>query len=200
MKAKSKIIFRHLPGLLATLILFILNLPDVYAQEEYHLISESRITIEGTSNLHDWETQAESIKGDAQLKVENGQVESIGNVKVNIPVKSIESGKNIMDKKTFDALKGNKYPNISFVMNKVETTTPDKVAIVGDLNIAGVSRPVEINANYSIHGQTVQFQGKLPVRMSQFNIDPPTALFGTLKTKDEVTIAYKAVFTRNGNE
>lgn len=199
MEVKSKIIFRHLAGLIAALILLIMNLPEVNAQEEYHLISGSQITIEGTSNLHDWETHTESIRGDAQLKVEKGQVESVGDVKVNIPVKSIESGKNIMDNKTFDALKGNKYPNISFVMNKVETTTPDKVSIVGNLNIAGVSHPVKINADYSIHGQTVQFQGKLPVRMSQFNIDPPTALFGTLKTKDEVTIAYKAVFARDGS-
>lgn len=180
----------------ANILMCLLFIQGVSAQEKYQLNSSSKIVIEGTSNLHDWETEATKINGNATLTVEQGKVKSIENVNVKIPVKSIESGKGTMDGKTYDALKADDNPEISFGLDQVEMTAPNKVTIKGDLNIAGVSRPVELQADYKVDGSSIAFQGKLPILMSDFKVKPPTALFGTLKTGDQVMIKYNAVFSK----
>jgi hypothetical protein len=39
------------------------------------------------------------------------------------------------------------------------------------------------------------FEGSQTIKMTDYGITPPTALFGTLKTGDEITITFKTNFT-----
>ena len=41
-----------------------------------------------------------------------------------------------------------------------------------------------------------QVKGEVPLKMSDFGIDPPTAMMGTLKTGNEVVIKYNLEFEK----
>jgi hypothetical protein len=48
-----------------------------------------------------------------------------------------------------------------------------------------------------ISGNRIQIKGSKKVKMTDFNISPPTAMLGTLKTGDEVTISFTLVMAVN---
>ncbi len=47
-----------------------------------------------------------------------------------------------------------------------------------------------------IKNNQIIFEGSAPVKMSDHNIEPPVALFGTVKTDDETSVYFKINFTR----
>jgi hypothetical protein len=42
---------------------------------------------------------------------------------------------------------------------------------------------------------TYQATGSLPLLMSDFGIDPPTAMFGLIKVHDQITVRFKLIAT-----
>lgn len=163
-----------------------------FINQEIKLInSESKLLIEGTSSIHDWESVVEtySITG-------NFQDENLTNVSVVVKSKSIKSGKSIMDDKTYEALKTNKFSEIIF---KAKTLSINEENIVGFgiLEIAGVSKQKELEA--IIINQTateLKVKGTVSIKMSEFGIEPPTAMFGSIKTGDEIFITYELMFNK----
>ncbi|MFY0607112.1 MAG: YceI family protein [Cyclobacteriaceae bacterium] len=144
-----------------------------------------QITVLGTSSVHDWESDVTkfSISG-------NMGVETINNLKVVIPVISIESGKDIMNDKTFEALKHKKHPNLIFESAQL-ALEGSNVAGEGELTIAGVTKTISIQGQIVSQTTTqANIQGKVDLKMSDYGIEPPTAMFGSLKTGNEVTIQF----------
>ena len=152
--------------------------------------SKSKIEILGTSSLHDWESTAEqfTISGTIGSSV-------ISDLNVEVQVSSIESGKSIMDDKTQEALKSKKFPKIIFKANELDLTD-GKVSGPGTLTIAGESRPFQIEAKaLNQSNNNLLIKGEAKLKMSDYGVDPPTAMFGTLTTGDEVTIQYEILLT-----
>lgn len=151
----------------------------------------SVITINGTSNLHDWKSKAEQINGELVLSG-NDQVKSF---KLDIPVKSIKSGEKIMDSKTYETFDANKHPNIAFRLTDITNLqiSGDNVNVVfnGNLTMAGTTRKVAIKANGKNTKQgTYIFNGNVPLKMTDFQMKPPTALLGALKVGDGIKLEF----------
>lgn len=166
-----------------------------WAQSGY-TVKASRFTIDGSSNVHDWQSKVTGITGTADLNIENGAFKGIRQLSVTIPVKGIKSPKgSIMDNKTYDALKQEDYPNITYKLVKVNSVTQKggayEVSTTGNLTIAGVTKSVDITVTAKDLGNNAwQFEGSKPLKMTDFKISPPTALMGTMKTGDDVTIKF----------
>ena len=169
----------------------------------YTLSNVYSVTINGTSNLHDWNEKAEGATGDAILTNKtNGSIE-LNAVNIKINVRSIKSseGSSMMDNNTYAALKADHYPEITFALSTpiLSDANPLKDKIVpvkGDLTIAGVRRPIEMQVKLSMEPNgTIAFSGSYILKMSDYNIKAPTALFGTIKTGDAITIQFKSTFT-----
>lgn len=102
-----------------------------------------------------------------------------------------------MDNKTYDALKKKKYPNISF---KIES--PEKVElnngtgpVKGQLNIAGKTKQVELPCSFNFENKNmVDVTGKIQINMTDYGVDPPTAMLGALKTGEKVYVEYDLQF------
>jgi|GEM_PF-276025 len=168
------------------------------------------ISIAGTSSLHDWEVIGKDIQGTLTL-APGASVQTLTDLKsalpleakVEVPSKSLESGKGGMDKKMFKALEAKKYETVSFVLDSLkvnEAASPASVAAgtltveaKGKLTIAGKERwevfPAQIA--WLPEQETLVVAGKADLRMTEYGIDPPRALFGTLKTGDEVTVSFR---------
>ena len=67
--------------------------------------------------------------------------------------------------------------------------------IKGKLTIAGASKTIPLEATYSIEGESVTFSGSIDILFSEYNVAPPTAVFGTIKTGDELTLSFQATFS-----
>lgn len=153
----------------------------------------SNVYINGTSSLHDWTETVETIKGSLRADVQGAELQKIKSLHLTIPVKSIKSGKSGMDKNTYTALKEDKFPEIKYAL-KTYKIEGKSVKLTGDLTIAGVTKSVTVLSASSVHDGKIELTGDISFKMSSFGVDPPTAVMGTIKTGDEVTIKFHLYF------
>lgn len=160
--------------------------------------SASKITILGTSSVHDWEIVVNEFKSDARITLDENNTASVSDVKVSCEVKNVESDNKIMTNKTFKALDGDKHPKITFVSSEtVSVSSGASASIKGKLTIAGQSKEVTLPFTLQVqNGSKIKIDGKVPLKMSDFKIDPPTAMMGALKTGDEIEIAYDIILNK----
>lgn len=172
---------------------------STYAQE-YKLSKSSELEFSGTSSLHDWTMVAEDVQGQGVFLIEGDQLKNIDNFKVVIDAESLKSGKSGMDKNAYKALDTDKHRNIIFTLNDIKQIrragTTNKVVAEGKLTISGVTRNVTLNTDCKISGGQIVCSGALPLKMTDFKVEPPTAMFGTIKTGDDITINYTAKFIK----
>ncbi len=150
----------------------------------------SQITIQGKSNLHDWETKTKQINGQIVANLTSKQVQSLY---VEIPVRSIKSGEKLMDTKTYEAFNAEKNPNIQFKMTEInEFQIVDNninVTVTGNLTLAGVTKKVTLKAiGKPQKNSSYNFTGNLNLKMTDFHIKPPTAMMGMLKVGDAIIL------------
>lgn len=176
----------------------------VSAQSEYNYTLEKGylLTIQGGSNLHDWTETVGRADGTSAVNWLGSGSFDLNGLRLIVEVQSISSTEGgIMNHKTYSALKIGQCPTISFVLTrplKAVAASRDGAAVeaVGALTIAGVTRQVLLHAKVTAAGdQRITFEGTLPLKMSDYAIDPPTALFGTLKVADQITLCYRATFS-----
>lgn len=182
-------------GLMVFAFLFV---NQIVAQEKYDVVS-SKVTISGTSNLHDWVSTVNNVTATGAIDIVNGEVSEINNFNVKIPVTSIKSDNgSIMDNKTYDALKYKAYPNIYFELTSATPSANKQLKVVGKLSVAGVKRVITMDVDYKIltNGNIV-FTGKESLKMTDYKVNPPTALMGTLTTGDLITINFNITVAEN---
>ena len=157
-------------------------------------------TVSGTSTLHDWESRVEKIECNASLVIVNNALSDVERLVVTIPVKAIKSTKGkIMDNKTWEAFHYEKYPSITFTLTQRTLNVSDhSIEVTGDLTMAGVTRRIQFTAAYkSLPDGDMEVIGSKQLRMTDFKMEPPTAMMGTIKVGDQITIAFQLVLTQN---
>ncbi len=151
----------------------------------------STISIKGTSSLHDWEMSIEEF--DASGSISEGKVE---NLKLSLTAKSMKSGKSVMDGKAHNAVKADQYPEIYFAAKEL-IIKDETLSGKGRLELAGQSKELTLAADIvSNTTSEMRLKGNIPLKMTDFAITPPTAMFGTLKTGDEVTVVFDVLINK----
>ncbi len=157
-------------------------------QDSYSLSSESKLTIDGTSTVHDWTVTANTIDG--VLRAEGNTPKEID---FEVTVADILSERGAtMDKKMHAALQKESHPKVMFALNEVKNES----TLVGTLSIAGKQKDVEIVGKISSDGDTVKISGEYHVPLKDFEIEPPTAMFGQVVVGPEVTVKFDLVFEK----
>ncbi|EPR65510.1 hypothetical protein ADICYQ_5431 [Cyclobacterium qasimii M12-11B] len=57
--------------------------------------------------------------------------------------------------------------------------------------MAGNTQTVSFLLKILTEGESISLSGSADVKLTDFKVDPPTAVFGTIKTGDEMTINIK---------
>jgi polyisoprenoid-binding protein YceI len=184
---------------LILVVLALLYAFPTLAQVQYTVASGSKAWINGTSSLHNWESEVTGISGKATFGIEQSTLSSLENLEVQMEVKSIKSGKKGMDNNTYKALKAETYPFITFKLtsvNSMKTTAAGcSIDARGNLTIAGTTKPISLTVEgISNPGGIWVFKGSKTIKMTDYNVDPPTALMGTIKTGDELKINFDVPF------
>ncbi|WP_405605771.1 YceI family protein [Polaribacter sp. Asnod1-A03] len=183
-------------AILGVVAMFLFTSSKFYAQEYNVDTKNSTLLVYGTSNIHDWEIETENQTGTISLDKSNDfQIKKLNLV---VEAESLKSGKGGMDKNTYKALNTKKFKTIEFqfVSSKEITDLKDgnfKIKSKGNLTIAGVTKEILLDFNLNINGETIKLVGEKSIRMTDYNVSPPTALLGTIKTGDTVTIKFNTI-------
>ena len=99
-----------------------------------------------------------------------------------------------MDKKTWGALKSEEFSDITCSLKDFDIQKADTkytITANGEMTIAGSTKPltITINAKFLEDG-SLKFTGSKALKMTDFDVTPPKALLGTLKTGDDITIDF----------
>jgi polyisoprenoid-binding protein YceI len=181
-------------GLLSVLILAT-TAAGVEAQSaKIDLAPASSITVEGTSNVHAWHATSTQLTTSIQIAPPIGPGSQVESVTLSVPVRSLKSGKGGLDKNLYKALKAEQNPMITFVMRtySAEPTGNTFAAVItGTLTVNGVEK--EITASATMTGDAkagLKAVGTATFKMTDFGVKPVTALLGTIRTGDQVTVKF----------
>ncbi len=157
------------------------------------LAATSAIRVNGTSNVHAWHLATSTFTSDIEMAVPATAGSTVEAVTLSIPVTSLKSGKGGLDKNAYKAMNAEKHPAITFRLTSysAEPKAGGYAAKVGGLlTVNGVERPVTLDATLSGDAGALQAVGTTKFRMTDFGIKPVTALMGTIRTGDEVTVTF----------
>jgi len=156
--------------------------------------SSTRMTISGTSSLHDWTMKSESTTCDAVFQINSqGDPLQLVSMVVSVPSESLKSGKSGMDKNAYSALKTDKNKQITFQLSsgKIEGKT---IRCAGSLTIAGTTKQIDLDATYILLSDgSIQCKGVKKLTMTDYNVEPPSFMFGTVNTGNEITVSFDVV-------
>jgi hypothetical protein len=162
----------------------------------------SEVTIEGTSSMHAFHCQTNKIM--AYVDVDPGYTKDltkiarpIASVKVNIVVRTLSCGNGQMDKNMYSTLDADKNPIIKYTMSGYDildgSAKPSAFVAktTGTLVISGQEKVIsmKINAERLSDGKATA-QGEENVLMTDFGIQPPSFMFGTLKVGNEIKVKF----------
>lgn len=166
----------------------------VQAQNYQATSTNSSISVDGTSNIHDWDMKAEKFTAKATI-VENNDLPEIKSLSLELEAEGLKSGKSGMDKNTYKALGTSKNKNITFVYTKTNSLKKTaentySVEVQGMLEIAGTKKSTDLSFELVKKNGVYILKGSKLINMPEYKVDPPTAMMGTIKTGENVTINY----------
>jgi len=172
-----------------------------------HVGPGSTLRVSGTSTVHDWEstTTATAVSvvraaGSAGSAAPNFpalvRASAIRSVDVQMPVRSLHSPRKGLDANLYKALKADAHPSIEIHLDhytaaKGASGDTTRVTASGTIRVAGVERPLKMEARLHPADGGTWVVGTHTLRMSDFGIKPPTMMMGTLRVRDPVTIRYR---------
>jgi len=192
-------------NLVLILLLTGLFSPFVNAQSIY-TIKESKdidMKLSGTSTLHKWtmDTKTFTGKGEFDLKGKDQQLTSVKSLTFALDVMDLKSGENGLDKNAHKALKATEYKDILYTL-KSATVGQEKegkylLKTTGDLSVAGVTKLVDMDVYCMINKDgTITCSGSEKLKMTDYQVKPPTFMLGAMKTGDDITLDFTMVYTK----
>ena len=162
------------------------------------------VTIHGTSNLHDWDENIETVTGNATINWNEDKSFDLDAIDIKMNVYSIKSHEgSFMNNNTYKALKADANPVITFILRSPlksikANSIGNNVSMAGSLTIAGVTNKITMQVKLVMDSQgKLTIEGSQIIKMTDYGVTPPTALFGTIRTRDNITLSFKGDFIPN---
>lgn len=162
------------------------------------VVESGSVKVSGTSNVHDWTCEAKRFGAELQVRTQGagGPPAGVTRADVTIPVDALDCGDTKMNGNLRKALKADAHPTISFAMTghemAADPSSPGSFQVLaeGTLTIAGSAQPIELTVDGVVEGDRLRIRGSSSMAMSDFNVKPPSAMLGLIKTGDPVTVEF----------
>ena len=169
------------------------------AQLTYQTSGPVKIKIEGTSNIHDWEMNAEQGNSSAVFITDGkGTINGLASLSFTMPVESLKSEHTAMDKNAYKAMHSDKFNSLTFSVLTATIKPSGNNYLVyskGKLTINGVSRDVDVLAICTVNvDKTISVNGSYKLKMTSYNVTPPSIMLGAIKTGDDITVKFNLLF------
>jgi len=175
----------------------------------------SKMRMEGTSNIHDWQVEGKLIGGFIEVggnfPLDPGQAVTPGKVEAKVeafvPVRSMSSVEKDgspyskpMDDIMYDKLKATEFSKINFRLTELtlkeaakSKDAPYVYDAKGELAVAGVTNQISMPVNVLPLGdKKLKISGTVTVKMSEYKIEAPAPkiAMGMIKTGDDVKLIF----------
>jgi hypothetical protein len=157
------------------------------------------LELDGDSSLHRYSAAAATPPLDLERLIREHFVKSFALV---VPVDQLSSGEKALDENMRKALKGARYKDIRFRMDSYDVRMPSPTAAAfgitlhGRMSLAGVERRIDVAATCVQVGEGLRLSGSKELLMTDYQIKPPTLMFGAIKTADLITIRFNATLQK----
>lgn len=175
------------PIVLAVLI-SLLSL-QVNAQKRYTL-ARSIFEVNGTSTVHDWTMRSTEGSGVATLIINDSKLIDITNLSISLEAESLKSSKTSMDEVAYNALDTKTHKNIKYILKSATKINEAIWVLTGTYTISGVSKEYKTQVRVMASNGNFVLQGSNQITFSDFEMSPPTAALGVVKTGKNLTIVF----------
>ncbi|MCH8557954.1 MAG: hypothetical protein LAT84_09035 [Balneolia bacterium] len=168
--------------------------------------SESKLWIEGSSTVHDFNCEAGHIVAYANIgqpnveTLEDGTTISNdnGSVTLDIPVYDFDCGRNRMNRDFYGALRAEDHPSINFEYYSSRLITnigpychPFQLKVKGRLSVAGNGQDIEVLVDIEpCEENRFLLTGSKVINMLDFGIEPPSAMMGLIRANEELKVFF----------
>lgn len=127
--------------------------------------------------------------------------DAIEQARLEFDVLAMKSGKGAtMDDNIYEAFDAPNHPAIVFTLTQGKATSVSGMQVTvrceGTLKMAGQSHPISLNLTGTQQEDgSYQFVGSHTLNMTQWGMEPPTAMFGAIEAGEEVTITFDLKLT-----
>lgn len=177
----------------------LLNL-SLTGQVKYTAKDNIKLTVSGTSTMHDWEMKTSTGSCDATFMMDgSGVITGLSKMSFKTTSKSLKSGKGGMDKNAYKALKADTNPEISAVLKSATITSKGGSYTINgkiDLTIAGKTMETDLIAQAKAEGENIVVTGEKKIDMKEYDVSPPSFMLGTVKTGKDVTLKFNLTLSK----
>jgi polyisoprenoid-binding protein YceI len=178
-----------------TTLLMVSTVVFLNAQVKYQA-SYTKIAIAGTSTLHNWNMASEKANCDISFNFDGANITGLSSLIFTVQAETLKSDSKGLDKNAYKALNVGKHPEISFTSNfaNIRSNGPNSylISAKGKLTISGVSKEVWLAGVSTVNpaDMSVQTICSDKIKISEYNVEPPSFMFGAMKTGNEITVKF----------
>lgn len=187
-------------GLVGLLVGFLLLSGPALAQETRLVLHpKSQFQIQGNASIRTFTCAVQQVDGQARFPAARDTVpdtvpEQQTEVVVQMPVQAFDCGNDRMTDDLQEALDMKDHPEIRFELIHATVGAPTDTArqwrtvnAIGALSISGTKRVVRLEAaGYALDANHFRLRGCTPLKMTDFNVEPPSKAFGLIRVKDRI--------------
>ncbi len=187
------------------LMLFAIVFQNVgYSQTSYKVKDTKEVLkLSGTSTVHDWEMSALHSSGEAKFVFNSGnesELISIPSLSYILRVTDLKSDSDGLNENAYEALKSDEHKYIRYKLIS-STIVPEKegylVKSKGKLTIAGVTKDIKMDVHAVVNDDgTITTKGTYKLKMSDYDIEPPSFLFGSMSAGDDLKLDFTVVYKK----
>jgi polyisoprenoid-binding protein YceI len=164
---------------------------------------DSRVWITGSSTIRRFTCRAKTVSGHVALRAEATRETILAGrnaadaPSLTVPFAQLDCGIGAMNRHLREAVQAVRYPNVSFRLDRYAATVAGEVPtvhLVGSLAIAGVERPIVLDARLAADTLGVMHvRGVYVVQLTDFGIEPPRRFGGLLTVRNRVAVHFDVV-------
>ena len=174
------------------------------AQSVYKIApsKDSKVTVNGKSNVHDWEMISTDIASQGVFKFNaKDELTGLSAFSFSVAAKSLKSGKSSMDTRTYKSLKADEFSKITYKLTFAEVTMvqANKYAIqtTGVLTIAGKTQSISMKVMAFVNAdQTISCHGTEKLILTDYGIEPPSFMLGAMKVGNDLIIKFNLEYAK----
>jgi polyisoprenoid-binding protein YceI len=185
-------------------IMMMLTGGTVFAQEVTIDKDQSRLWIEGRSNVNEFRCRAATY--DTMVSPPAAEHDTL-DVEVDIDVEGFDCGKRRMNRDLYETLLSDTHPKISFEYTGTEEISFDEdrneyhLKVKGLLTVAGHTNEIKFPMQAEVlENGTMKATGQTQIRMTDFNVEPPRALLGMVRVDDLLSVHFELLVSINNLE
>jgi polyisoprenoid-binding protein YceI len=194
---RSRLYLTVIPGAAVALLAMAAPLGDSLT-----LQAGSRAWVEGTSTVRSYRCETGRVEGSAAMENATTTLAQLAAAprrgEISIQVASLDCRNGTMNGHMRRALKAEENPTIRFRATSI-TVTPGgesqgSVRMSGPLTIAGGTQAVSIDATATREANgNLRVRGSKQLDMTQFGVQPPRLMMGTMRVRPAVTVGFDVV-------